>query len=227
MRDNSYRPKYSTDYILILKQLGLQGAVHDYIKLSSAALGKMLDISQQSASRKILALLEANLITRTLTARSQYIKLTPKGIALLRKEFADYQRILDSYHKLTIHGKVICGMGEGRYYVTEESYMSQFREKLKFTPYRGTLNLKVSPMELHKLEILKDADGIQIHGFKRADRTFGGCKCFLAKIMSYSGAVIMPIRTHYTDVIEVISKYYLRGKLKLNDGDTVKLEIQI
>jgi len=39
--------------------------------------------------------------------------------------------------------------------------------------------------------------------------------------------VIVPNRSHYSDVVEVISKDYLREKLKLRDGDEVAVEIRL
>ncbi len=40
-------------------------------------------------------------------------------------------------------------------------------------------------------------------------------------------AVIMPIRTHHTDVLEVISKHYLRSAVGLKDGDIAELTVTL
>jgi len=37
----------------------------------------------------------------------------------------------------------------------------------------------------------------------------------------------MPIRTHHTDVLEVISKHYLRTAVGLKDGDVVELIVTL
>jgi len=38
------------------------------------------------------------------------------------------------------------------------------------------------------------------------------------------GAIIVPVRTHYSgEVVELISKEYLRKLLHLKDGDTLKV----
>src|SRR5438093_1036406 len=49
----------------------------------------------------------------------------------------------------------------------------------------------------------------------------------LATVGHVDCAVIMPIRTHHTDVLEVISKHYLRGSLGLKDGDIVELMVSL
>ena len=68
--------------IATLKHIALMGGVHDYIAISSRELGNVLEISQQSASKKILELLGDGLIERDLGARGQRIKLTAMGIEI-------------------------------------------------------------------------------------------------------------------------------------------------
>ena len=89
------------------------------------------------------------------------------------------------------------------------------------------MNLKISCPDLAKLQILQESPGIEISGFEAAGRTFGGAKCFLATSGHVDCAVIMPIRTHHTDVLEVISKHYLRNALGLKDGDIVELAVTL
>ncbi len=109
----------------------------------------------------------------------------------------------------------------------QKGYKDQFRKKLWFEPYEGTLNLKIAGPDLAKLQILQESPGIEIAGFDAVGRTFGGAKCFLATVGHVDCAVIMPIRTHHTDVLEVISKHYLRGSLGLKDGDIVELIVSL
>ena len=216
-----------SDLIQVLKHLALLGGVHDYIIISSAELGEILNISQQSASRKILQCLDEQLITRRLGARRQQIKLTPKGLEILRREHSDYLRLFETLEHLTIRGVVTSGLGEGQYYVMQKEYLEQFRKKLWFEPYKGTLNLKLAGGELSKLNVLKESEGILIEGFEGRNRTFGRCKCFLAEIQDVECAVVLPRRTHYTDIIEIISKECLRKKLGLMDGDVVEVMINL
>lgn len=211
----------------VLKHLAMIGGLRNFVPLSSGELAKMLGISQQSASKKILELIDDGIIERRFGAKKPLIKITKKGLELLQKEYADYQRMFEALKKLSVKGVVISGMGEGRYYLTLEGYNEQLKRKLRFSPYKGTLNLRVVPGESDKLNILKESSGINIDGFQDGERTFGPGKCFPAKIRNMDCAVIMPNRSHYSDVVEVISKDYLREKLKLRDGDEVAVEIRL
>jgi len=195
--------------------------------LSSRDLGKLVGVSQQSASQRILEMIRDGLVARDLATRKQRIRLTPKGSDVLRKEYADYQRVFEIKETLTIAGSVASGLGEGAFYMRQKGYKDQFRKKLWFEPYEGTLNLKVGGPDLAKLRILQENPGIEISGFEAAGRTFGGAKCFLASMGHVDCAVIMPIRTHHTDVLEVISKHYLRSAVGLKDGDIAELIVTI
>jgi riboflavin kinase len=211
----------------ILKHLATMGAVKDFIPLSSGELAKRLGISQQSASKKILELIAEGIIERRFGTKKPLIKITKKGVGLLQKEYSEYQRIFETLKKLSVKGVVISGMDEGRYYLTLKGYKEQLKRKLRFSPYEGTLNLKLFPGESGKLNILKESVGINIDGFQDGERTFGPGKCFPAKIRNVDCAVIMPNRSHYSDVVEIISKDYLREKLKLKDGDMIEVEIRL
>ena len=214
-------------HIETLKAIALTGGIKDYVNMSSRELGKLIAVSQQSASQRILELIREGLVARDLATRRQRIRLTPRGADVLRKEYADYQRVFEAKETLTISGVVASGLGEGAFYMRQKGYRDQFRKKLWFEPYEGTLNLKIHNPDLAKLQILQESPGIEIAGFEAAGRTFGGAKCFLATIGHVDCAVIMPIRTHHTDVVEVISKHYLRGSLGLKDGDIVELIVSL
>ncbi len=214
-------------HVETLKGIALLGGSKDFVNLSSRELGKLIGVSQQSASQRILELIREGLVTRDLATRRQRIRLTPKGMDVIRKEYADYQRIFELKETLTISGVVASGLGEGAFYMRQKGYKDQFRKKLWFEPYEGTLNLKIQGGDLAKLEILRENPGIEISGFEGAGRTFGGAKCFLGALGHLDCAIIMPIRSHHSEVVEVISKHYLRGALGLKDGDIAELIVQM
>src|SRR5438552_18128602 len=103
---------------------------------------------------------------------------------------------------MTISGTVTSGLREGAFYMRQKGYKDQFRKKLWFEPYEGTLNLKIGGPALAKLQILQDSPGIEIAGFEAAGRTFAGAKCVLATVAHAHCAATMPIRTHHTDAPE-------------------------
>jgi len=212
-----------------LKQLALMNAIREVIRVNSRELAKRINQSHQTAARKLKELEDKGLIERRITKDGQYIIITEKGKNLLYKEYIDYKRIFEekSPKTIVIKGSIFTGIGEGRYYVSLDGYRKQFIEKLGFDPYPGTLNLKLSKDQLPlKLELDKK-EGITINGFKSESRTFGAVKAFKCKIRNLEGAVVLPERTHYSNVIEIIAPVSLRKELGLKDGDIVEVEIMI
>ncbi len=210
-----------------LKRIALTGGINDYISISSRELGEALGISQQSASKRILELLDAGYIQRDMGARRQRIRITRKGLDALWDEYVEFQKIFEAKDQLIITGTVTTGMGEGQYYVNQPGYQEQFQKKLGFIPYEGTLNLRIVPSDINKLEMLRNSEGMTVHGFTRNGRTFGDVKCFHAMIQNMGCAVIIPTRSHYSDIMEVICRYHLRRTLGLSDGDPVEIKISL
>jgi riboflavin kinase len=210
-----------------LKELALLGAVKNRIEISSLELANQLDTSQQTASRYLLDLDKKDLITRELGIKKQLIQITPAGTKFLEEEYQEYQQIFELTKKLFFKGKVISGLGEGRYYTEQKGYVDQFKEKLGFIPYPGTLNVEIKYVERNKLRFLKNHNPININEFKTKDRTFGSVGCFRAEINDVDGAIVMPLRSHYSNILEFISPSFLREKLDLKDDDEVKIVIYL
>lgn len=213
--------------VATLKQLALLGAIHEYLSISTAQFGRHLGISQQSASVRVLELLEAGLVERRLGTRRQELRITAKGLESLRGEYAAYRRIFEMEARIQIRGRLEHGLGEGYYYMSQEGYRAQFRQKLGFEPYPGTLNLKLEGPELTKLEVLQEAAGVPIEGFTDGGRTFGGAKCFPSSLQEVACVTILPIRSHYQDVLEIISRDKLRDRLGLKDGEIVEVDVRL
>ena len=210
-----------------LKELALLGAIKNRIEISSLELAKQLETSQQTASRYLVELDKKGMITRELGIKKQLILITNIGEKALQEENLQYQQIFELTDKVIFKGKVTSGLGEGRYYTEQSKYIEQFKEKLGFTPYPGTLNVEIEYIEKNKLRLLKDHRAIDIEEFKTKNRTFGGVRCFKAKIDGTDGAIVLPIRSHYSNILEFISKDFLRDKLGLKDGDDIKIVIYL
>jgi riboflavin kinase len=203
------------------------GALHAPSEITTGKLGEALGISQQAASREIMKLHQQGLIERQMGSRGFRISITEKGIKLLRREYEEYRMLFEPVKKLVIHGIVSGGLGEGRYYISQPKYRKQFQEKLLFLPYEGTLNLKIIPSDMPNFELLARSPGIRIEGFVSKGRTFGDVKCFLARIHDMECAVILPARTHYSDVMELIASRHLRSALSLKDGDLLEVTVEL
>lgn len=214
-------------YTSALKRIALLGGMDDYIAVSSRELGDALEMSQQSASKRILELLDEKLIVRDLGARRQRIKLTPTGIDELKREYNEYRRIFELTDHVTLKGRVASGMGEGGYYISQPGYVEQFQDKLGFRPFEGTLNITINKEDAGKLEVLRGTAGQLIKGFESEGRTFGNVVAYKAKIKNIDCAIVVPERSHYADVIEVVCQYHLRRTLSLNDRDPIEVRVNI
>lgn len=210
-----------------MKELALLGAIKNKIEISSFELAKQLDTSQQTASRYLLELDNEGMIIRELGIKKQLIQITSIGAEILQEEYLQYQQIFELTDRVYFKGKVVSGMGEGRYYTERSGYIDQFKERLGFVPYPGTLNVEIEYVERNKLRLLKNYGGIVIDEFKTRNRTFGSVLCFNAKINNIEGAIVLPKRSHYSNVLEFISPHYLREKLHLKDGDEVEIIIYL
>ncbi len=211
--------------ILSLKKLALLGAHQKPLELSSLEFASHIDSSQQTAARKLKDLEEERLVSRQVLPDGQLISITEYGISLLQKEFNDYQEIFSGNgNRKILSGRVITGLGEGQYYISLDGYRMQFREKLGFDPFPGTLNIK---LDRRSIELRKKINGTtRISGFTRENRTFGNGSCFNIMIKDIRGAVVVPERTHYPeDIIEIIAPVNLRDYFNLKDGSIVDVEV--
>ncbi|MEM4706827.1 MAG: DUF120 domain-containing protein, partial [Candidatus Methanomethylicaceae archaeon] len=209
-----------------LYQIFKIGGYKGVVLIGTSELGKIMGLSQQTASRRLLELLKEGYIERELTPKGQNIIITKKGFEALREVYEVLRMGFEEYERTYyLKGVVFTGFGEGAYYVTK--YSKQFEEKLGFKPYPGTLNLRLkSPEDIKIRKELELLPGILIKGFLNEGRSYGDVKCFKVKIFNeIDGALLIISRTHYgSDVVEIISKENLREKFKLKDGDNVFLK---
>jgi riboflavin kinase, archaea type len=220
------RPRPKGEALAVLKVLAHDGADHTPVLLTSREVGERIGVSQQAADRYLVALERKGLITRSLGQRRQRLQLTPTAMEVLRTEYHTYRRIFEGPSRLSYSGKVASGLGEGRYYLSQPGYVVQFSERLAYTPYPGTLNVRLSGEALRKAAVVSDWSGIRIDGFQASGRTFGGATCFAARMNGRSCHLIHPDRTHYKDVVEFVAADCLREKLHLKDGDTVTIDLE-
>ena len=209
-----------------LKELGLLGAVERRIELSSKELASRLGTSQQTASRYLQELDDQQLITRELGVKKQLITITQAGKDALEAEYASYHQLFTLSKKVVFTGRIVSGLGEGKYYTAHPGYQKQFQDKLGFTPYPGTLNVEIPPEERNKLRLLRTG-GIALDEFHMDNRTFGAVICYKATINGVKAAIVLPTRSHYTAILECISPYHLKDKLHLTDGDTVEVTVNL
>jgi riboflavin kinase len=220
------RPRERGELLAVLKVLALDGADHSAVLLSSREVGERVGVSQQAADRYLVLAEKRGYLSRALAQRRQRLQLTPEGMRLLRLEYHGYRRIFEGPERATFHGEVASGLGEGRYYLSQPGYVVQFTERLGYTPFPGTLNVKLKPAEARRLGIVGEWNGVRIDGFQASGRTFGGATCFPARINGSRCHLIRPDRTHHTDVAEFVAAECLRKLLDLKDGTAVKVTLE-
>ncbi len=213
-----------------LYKLAELGACSRTVRVSTEYLAEKIGASQQTASRHLINLEKTGWIKRTITPDGCLTRITDSGMTELKKLYSNLRLIFEAAYppSVTIEGILFSGLGEGAYYVTKERYRKQFMERLGFDPYPGTLNLKLTTeYDVQTRSELESYPAIEVQGFKDESRTFGPVKCYPAVINNkVKGAIVCAMRSHYnTSVLEIIAPIFLRGRLKLKDGNKVKVEI--
>jgi riboflavin kinase len=200
------------------------------LTFTTGQLALNLEISQQTASRYLIELERRGLIRRVKIGKRETLRITPKGFDLLKEL---YLRLKDVFEQpinyIFLEGELFSGLGEGSYYIGQEGYRTQLENKLGFDPYPGTLNIRLKPGYENERNILNSLPLISIKGFTTDKRSFGPAK-FAIAIMNeeVKVSIVLAMRSHYgSDVVEIVSKENLRKKLKLKDGDNIKIRVLI
>ena len=213
--------------LLALAQLG---AVTNNIRTSTSRIAKLLQVSQQTASRRLSTLEKKGFIRRVLNNRGQLIRIESKGISELSKIQSILEMALTKKRYRSFRGQVFTGLGEGAYYIRLEEYRKQFRKLLGYNPFPGTLNIQlITEADVNEFRLLKATIGIQIHGFEREGRSFGPVTCYPATVNGEQKAAILLIeRTHHhPNVVEIIAPINLREKLNVSDNDIITVKFDL
>ena len=218
-------------HLLTLSYLLSKGAKHNYVSITTSSLGKNIKKSQQAASKHLLELEQNQFIERIINGRNISVKITSKGFSEMVKLSSILQKSLDSSPShVELKGTLVSGMGEGAYYMGLKGYTKQFKSKIGYVPYPGTLNVRLD-QKIHQEAIkqFETLNGIKIKSFSDGKRTYGWVKCFSAKLNNSTNCELIILeRTHHDDsIIELISKSCLRKTAKLKDGSKVSIKIQI
>ncbi len=203
---------------LLLKK----GAHREPVTITTNELAGEAGISQQSASRHLIALEKEEKIRR----KGSTVSVTLEGVKEAREVYSELKNALGEKSKLVFSGKVVSGVQEGKYYLSFDQYANQIKEKLGFLPYPGTLNVRVPLDDIEKRLHLRNEKPIMVDGFQAEGRTFGSIACYPCKIDGVRGAIIFPERSHHgLDVIEIIAPVFLRKKLSLKDESKITVKV--
>ncbi len=119
-------------------------------------------------------------------------------------------------------GFVQNGIGQGQTFTQIEWVREQFRAKLGFDPFPGTLNVRVAnPVAL---DVWKRRPGVVIE-----PKAEGYCpaRCYHIQVSgSVQAAWIIPDVPGYPcDLVEIVAPVSLRETLKLKTGDIVRIKL--
>jgi riboflavin kinase len=205
-----------------LKRIAMMVAYKGQIDLSSLILvsesGKILKAEACGLPAHVVR----GCIARKKDGKRQRLAITVFGLLLLDGKNIDCKGFLSGSRSGTLRGRVVSGLGEGQHYISKEGYQKQFREKLGFEPFPGTLNIKLDrPFEPTCRQAIK------IEGFLDEGRTLGKCICYRVKVQGIEAAIVRPERSSYTlDLAEVIAPISLRSSLGLADGSEVTITLE-
>ena len=218
-------------HIFTLTQLLSKGARHNFVQLTSSSLGRSIQKSQQAASKYLVELESGGFIERFMKGRKVFVRITNKGYTELVKLHSLLGSSLGTLpSSIELKGKIISGMGEGAYYMSLKGYTKQFKSKIGYVPFPGTLNVKLYQKEhVEAIQQLDDLDGQKINSFSDGKRTFGWVKCFTATLNRTINCQLIRLeRTHYDNsIIELISKNNICKTADLKIGSQISIKIII
>lgn len=225
-------PAVDQDEIVALRQIAIDGGIDGDVKLSCAGLADRLEVSNQTASRRLQSLEDVGLIAREHVPDGQWIEVTERGRRALQAEYEAYRRIFEAEPTVGLRGRVTEGMGEGGHYISLEGYRVQFVERLGYEPFPGTLNVSLDEESVRRRGRLASLDAIPIDGWEDEQRTYGPAVCYPATLANEAGDryaaahAIVPERTHHDeDNLEVIAPDKLRDELGLGEAAPIAIEV--
>ena len=224
-------PELKVQHILTLTELLAKGARHNFVTITTSSLGNSINKSQQAASKHLLELERDGYIERMRNGQRVSVRITTKGhTEMIRLSSILKSSLESSPSYVEFKGIIVSGMGEGAYYMSMKGYEKQFKLKLGYVPFPGTLNVKLKDKEFIEAKRTLDTHpGIMINGFSDGKRTYGWVKCYPSKINnSIDAALITLERTHHDDsVIELISKENIKKTTKLSTGSQISIRVPI
>ena len=126
---------------------------------------------------------------------------------------------------MAITGVVQSGVGKGSFFTTVDWVVQQCEDKLGYAPFPGTLNVKVSDDDTHKLSRLFENPDTELAS---ADAAFCSAPLKKVSISDIPAAVVLPaedVRIHENNIVEIIADCSLKSTLGIKDGDTVTISV--
>ena len=126
--------------------------------------------------------------------------------------------------QITFKGTVFSSNGQGGKFISLPWVKRQIQEKLGFTPYSGTLNMRLTKESVRQKRLLKKAEKFEISPEK------GYCTGILieAHLEGLKCGIVLPqIPDYPQDVLEVIAAWNLRKRFRIQDGSEVCVTVTV
>ena len=125
---------------------------------------------------------------------------------------------------MDIKGIVTSGQGKGAYFMSLPIYKTQFEKQLKFSPFPGTLNIKISETEIDTIQKI-DENKLKIIEGKG---NFGDVLLIHATLNDeIDGAIVFPKKTtNKENILEFITYKNLKETIGIKNGDSVKITLR-
>ena len=126
--------------------------------------------------------------------------------------------------KIEFSGTVFSGKGGGKKFLELEWVKRQINAILGFSPYAGTLNIRLSDKSAEHRKLLENAASLTV----RPVEGYSSGKLFKATIGTVKCAIVIPEVAGYPqNVLEIIAPVNLREKLKLADDDEITVTVNL
>ncbi len=124
----------------------------------------------------------------------------------------------------TFFGAVFSGKGQGKRFVELPWVKGQLIKHTGFTPFAGTLNLRLDEEGTRQRAILEKKVGLEV----KPEVGYYPGYLYKAKLKDTICYIVIPKMPSYPkDVIEIIAKDNLRQKYSLKDGEKVTVKVTV
>lgn len=115
-------------------------------------------------------------------------------------------------------GTVYTGQGRGRFYIELPWVMRQLKNLVGFTPYLGTLNLRLTSEGVERRVQLNSQNGLLV----KPENGYLPGYLYRAKIFDAPCFIVVPdMPTYLSTSLEIIAAENLRNKFGIKDGDAI------
>jgi riboflavin kinase, archaea type len=126
---------------------------------------------------------------------------------------------------ISLRGAVTAGLGQGAHFMSVPWVRDAVRRLLGFTPYPGTLNVRLDPDMTSEWERMQDGRAIVLA--PPSGETCGALLVSVVVAPDVEAAVIVPdVTRHGKNLLELIAPVHIRSRLGLRDDDPVTLEVR-